>query len=121
MTRYWRETASWSRRRLACQHARCFGPWVSSRKTLCTGVEGIGFAVQRGNQPVDTFVFEDRPEFGATGRHLADHAVKVDIGDQPSIAVAPHHIIDIDRLTIRFDDLALHHETSSSWLFSGDL
>ena len=118
MTRGWR-TDSWSRHRLSCRHARYFGPLV--RKTLCTSAEDIGFAVHCGNQPVDTFVFEDRPEFGATGRHLADRAVKVDIGDQPSIAVAPHQIIDIDWLTIRFDDLALHHEPSSSWLFSGDL
>src|SRR4029077_9986286 len=115
MARGWRETDSWSRRRLGCQHSRYFGPWVS------TSVEDIGFAVQRGNQPVDTFAFEDSPEFGAPGRHLADRAVKVDIGDQPCIAVAPHQIIDTDRLTIGFDDLALHHETSSNWLFSSDL
>jgi len=67
------------------------------------------------------FAFEDSTEFGATGRHFADRAVKVDIRDQPCIAVAPHHVIDIDRFTIRFDDVALHDETSSSWLFSGDL
>src|SRR5262249_44865458 len=102
-------------------HARNFGPWVSSRKTLRTSGEDIGFAVQRGNQPIDTFAFEDGPEFRATGRHLADRAVKVDVGDQPCIAIASHHIINIDWLTVRFDDLALHHETSSSWLFSGDL
>jgi len=88
---------------------------------LRTSGEDIGFAVQRGNQPIDTFAFEDGPEFRAAGRHLADRAVKVDVGDQPCIAIASHHIINIDWLTVRFDDLALHHETSSSWLFSGDL
>src|ERR1700738_690971 len=123
MTRRWRTGAShsWFRRRLTCQHARNFGPWVSSRKTLRTSVEDIRFAVKRGDQPVDTFAFEDSPEFGATGRYLADRAVKVDIGDQPCIAVAPHHVVDIDRLTVRFDDLALHHDAGSSRLFSGDL
>src|SRR5215470_18252159 len=121
MARRWRGNDSRSPRRLTCQHARNFGPLVGSRNTLRTSGENIGSAVQRGDQPVDAFVFEDGPEFGAAGRHLADRAVKVDIGDQPCIAVAPHHIIDIDWLTIRFDDLALHHDTSSNWLFSGDL
>jgi len=46
---------------------------------LRTGGEDIGFTVQRGDQPVDTFVLEDSPKFGATGRYLADRAVKVDI------------------------------------------
>ena len=77
--------------------------------------------VKRGDQSVDTFVFEDSPKFGTTGRYLADRAVKVDICDQPCIAVAPHHVIDIDRLTVCFDDLALHHDATSSRLFSGDL
>ena len=51
MTRCWRETASnaSSRRWLTCLHARNFGPRVSSRETLRTGVEGIGFAVKRGD------------------------------------------------------------------------
>jgi hypothetical protein len=61
------------------------GPWISFRKTLRTSIEGIGFAVERGDQPVDTFVFQDSPEFGSTGRYLADRAVKVDVRDQPSI------------------------------------
>jgi hypothetical protein len=47
-----------------------------------------------------------------------DRAVKVDIGDQPCIAVAPHHVVDIDRLTVRFDDLALNHDASNRRLFS---
>ena len=123
MTRCWRETASnsSSRRWLTCLHARNFGPRVSSGETLRTSVEGIGFAVKRGDQPVDTLVLQDGAKFGAAGRHLADRAVEIDIRDQPCIAVVPHHVIDIDRLTVRFDDLALHHEASSSWLFSGDL
>ena len=83
MTRRRRDTDSWSHCRLTCQHTPNFGLWVSSRETLRTGVEDIGFAVQRRNQPVDTFAFEDSPEFGATGRHVADRAVKVDIGNQP--------------------------------------
>jgi hypothetical protein len=88
---------------------------------LRTSVEDIGFAVKRRDQPVDTFVFQDSAEFGVAGRYLADCAVKVDIRDQPRIAVAPHHVIDINRLTISFDDLALDHDPSSGWLFSGDL
>lgn len=78
MTRRWSETGSnsRSRRRLTCSHIRNFGPWVSSRKTLRATVEDIGFAVKRGDQPVDTFVFEDRRKFGATGRYLATCLVR---------------------------------------------
>ena len=81
MTRRWSETGSNSRshRRLMCSQLRNFGPRVSSRKSLRSTVEDIGFAVKRGDQPVDTFVFEDSAKFGATRRNLADRAVKVDI------------------------------------------
>src|SRR5262249_24988601 len=64
---------------------------------------------------------QDSPEFGSTGCYLADRAVKIDVRDQPCIAVAPHHVIDIDRLAVRFDDPALHNDAGSSRLFSGDL
>src|SRR5262245_44407120 len=123
MTRCWRETASNtpSRCRRVCWRARNFGHRVSSRKTLRTSIKDIGFAIERGDQPVDTLVFQDSPEFGATGRYLADRAVKVDVRDQPCIAVAPHHVIDINRPAVRFDDPALHNEAGSSRLFSGDL
>ena len=109
------------RRRLMCQQVRNFGPRVGSRKTLRSSVEHIGFPVKRRDQPVDSLVFQDSAEFGVAGRYLADRPVKVDIGDQPCIAIAPHHVIDTDRLTVRFDDLALDHDTSRSWLFSRDL
>ena len=81
MTRRWSETGSNSRsgRRLMCSQLRNFGPRVSSRKSLRTPAENIGFAVKRGDQPVDTFAFEDSAKFGATRRYLADRAVKVDI------------------------------------------
>ena len=65
--------------RLWRRQAHNFGPWVSSRKTLRASVEDIGFAVKRGDQPVESFIFQDSPKFGATGRYLADRAVKVDI------------------------------------------
>src|SRR6516165_4254860 len=49
----------------------------------------IGLAVERGDQPVDARVLQDGGELGAAGRHLADRAVDIDVGDQPGIAVAP--------------------------------
>ena len=115
------DSTSRSHRRLMCQQARNFGPRVGSRKTLRSSVEHIGFPVKRRDQPVDSLVFQDSAEFGVAGRYLADCAVKVDIRDQPCIALAPHQVIDIDWLTISFDDLALDHDTSSSWPFSRDL
>src|SRR5436309_1161495 len=68
--------------------------------------ENVGLAVERGDQAVDAVGSQDRSEFGAAGRYLADCAVEVDVGDKPALAVAAHHIIDPDRLAIGLDDLA---------------
>src|SRR5580704_1420073 len=83
--------------------------------------EDIGLAVECRAQTVDALVLQDGGEFGAAGRHLADRAVEVYVGDQPSIAGAAHHIVDIDRLTIRFDDLAAHHGAGGGGLLAGYL
>ena len=45
-----------------------------------------------------------------TGRQFADRAVEIDVGDQPIVAVAAHHIVDFDQLTVGLDDLAAHHD-----------
>ena len=43
------------------------------------GNQGVGFAVQRGKQAVDTFILQDGGELGAASRHLADGTVEVDV------------------------------------------
>ena len=50
-----------------------------------------GLTVERCNQPVDALALQDRRKFGVAGRHLADRAVEIHVGDQPAIAVAAHH------------------------------
>ena len=67
-------------------------------------------------RPSTPSVLEDRAEFGAAGRHFADRAVEVDVGDQPIIAVAAHQVIDLDRLAIGFDDLALDQDAGRHWV-----
>src|SRR5882762_191030 len=52
------------------------------------------------DQAVDAVGLQDGGKFGAAGRHLADRAVEIDVGDQPALAVAAHHIIDLDRLAM---------------------
>ena len=65
--------------------------------------EHVGFAVQRRDEAVDTLAPQDGSEFGTAGRHLADCTVEVDVGNQPSLAAAPHRIVDPDRLAIGLD------------------
>src|SRR6516164_10687585 len=76
----------------------------------------IGLAVQRRDQAVDALVPENRGELGAAGRHLADGAVEVDVGDQPGIAVLAHQIVDLDGLAVRFDDLTVDDDTGGGRL-----
>jgi hypothetical protein len=64
----------------------------------CGSGEDIGLAVDRRDQAVDALTLQDGGEFGAMGRHLTDRAVEIDVGDQPIVAVAAHHVIDVDRL-----------------------
>src|SRR6516162_8604986 len=81
----------------------------------------IGLAVQGADEAVDTLVLQNSGEFGAAGRHLTDRAVEIDVGNQPGIAVLAHQIVDLYRLAIRFDDLAVDHGAGSSGLLVGDL
>src|ERR1700730_8050338 len=73
--------------------------------------QNVRLTVERCNEAVDALALQDRGKFGVADRHLADRAVEIDVGDQPAIAVAAHHVVDLDRLAIRFDDLAAHHDT----------
>src|SRR5207237_10366387 len=75
----------------------------------------------RGDQPVDAVGSQDCGELGAAGRYFADRAVEVDVGDQPAVAVAVHHVVDLDRLAIGLDDLAPDHGAGRVGLFAGDL
>ena len=72
--------------------------------------EDIRLAVERGDQAVDTVLLQDGSELGAAGSDFTDRAVEIDIGDQPAVVAAPHHVVDFDGLAIGFDDLALHHD-----------
>src|SRR5712671_5092474 len=72
-------------------------------------------------RPSIAFRLQDGGEFGAPGRHLADCAVEIDVRDQPVVAAEAHHVVDLDRLTIGFDDLALHDDAGGSRLLTGHL
>src|ERR1700730_10169757 len=88
------------------------GPRHRHRKDIGLAVEGCG-------QTVDALVFEDAGEFGAAGRQFADRAIEVDVGDQPALTVAAHHVVDLDRLTVGINDPAAHHDPGPSGLFAG--
>jgi hypothetical protein len=81
----------------------------------------VGPAVERGDQPFDALILEDCGEFPVAGRHLADRAVEIDVGNQPALAVAPHHVVDLDRVAIGLHDLAGHKDPNAIRLFAGDL
>src|SRR5215469_7095622 len=72
--------------------------------------EEVRLAVKGGDQTVNALRLQDGSELGATGRHLTDCAVEIDVGDQPGLAIAVHHVVNLDRLTGGFDDLATHHD-----------
>src|SRR5262249_6436171 len=50
---------------------------------------------------------QDRGKFGAAGRPLPDRPLEGDVGDQPALATAAHHVVDLYRLALCLDDLAL--------------
>src|SRR5262245_11313699 len=93
-----------------------------SLERLCGGPgEDVGLAVELCDQAIDTVVFDDRTEFGTAGRYFADRAVEIDVGDQPIVAAAAHHVVDLDRLAIGLDDLALDYDARGRRLLAGDL
>jgi hypothetical protein len=70
---------------------------MKREKPRCGGrYKQVGLAVQCRDQAIDAFALQDGGEFGATGCHLADRAVEIDIRNQPGIAVAAHQIIDFN-------------------------
>ena len=71
--------------------------------------EDVGLSIEGHDQTVDAVLLQDGRKLGATGSNFADRAVEVDIGDQPVVAIAVHHVVDLDRLTAGFDDLATYH------------
>src|SRR5215831_14808027 len=83
--------------------------------------EHVGLAVQRRDQAINAVSSDDCAKFGATGRHFAYRAVEVDVGNQPTLAVAAHHVIDLDRLAVGLDNLALHQHPAGIGLFAGYL
>src|SRR5262249_43425617 len=81
----------------------------------------IGLAVQGCDQTVYPVILQDGGELRAARRHLADRAIEIDIGDQPAFAIEAHHVVDPDRLSVGFDDPALHHDTGWGGRFTGTL
>jgi hypothetical protein len=81
-------------------------------------VKSAAVGVERRNQTVNAVVLQDGGEFGAACRHFADGAIEVNVGNEPALTVAPHHIVDFDRLAIGLDDLAVHHDAAGIGLFA---
>ena len=94
---------------------------LAVRRSGCGSGEDISLAVQCRDQAIDALVLQDRGEFGTAGRHLADRAVEIDVRNQPGVAIAAHHVIDVDRLSVGFDDLAAHHDARRRGLLTGHL
>src|SRR6202040_406179 len=83
--------------------------------------EDIGLAVEGRDQTVNAVCSQHGCELGTAGRDFAYRAVEVDVGDQPVAAVAAHHVVDLDRLPIGFDDLAAHHHPGWRGLLASHL
>src|SRR5260370_12366806 len=81
----------------------------------------VGLGVERLDQPGDALGAQDRGEFRAPRRHLADRPVEIDIGDLPDPAIVAHQIVEVDRLAVRLDDLARDDGAAGRWLLAGDL
>ena len=54
----------------------------------------VRLAVEGRDQTLDAVFLQDGSELGAAGSHFTDRAVEIDIGDQPVVAVDPHHVVD---------------------------
>src|SRR5580692_6979101 len=81
----------------------------------------VGLAVESRDQTFSAFLLQDGSELGAVGRHLADRAVPVDVGDQPAVTIAAHHVVDLERLTVAFDNPAAHYDPEWAGLLASHL
>src|SRR5205814_10039537 len=81
----------------------------------------VDLVVQRLDQSVDAFVLNDRMEFRALRRELADRAVEVYVGDLPRPGVLAHSVIETHRITLRFDDFGLHDNFRAGGLLPSHL
>src|SRR6202040_1638746 len=88
-------------------------PWESSYDAFTVVVVRMSaLRLSAAIRPSMPWLFRDRRKFGAAGRHLADRTVEIDVGDQPAVAVAAHHVVNVDRLAVGLDDLAAHRNAS---------
>src|SRR5262249_59476839 len=106
-------------RLLAQRHRRSLREQL--RRLCRSRDQDIRLAVERCDQTVDAVLLQDGSELGAAGSNFTDRAVEIDIGDQPVVAVSPHHVVDFDRLPLRFYDLALFHDARWGGLLSSPL
>src|SRR5262249_52794033 len=60
-------------------------------------------------------------EFRAARRDFADRAVEIDVGNQPAVTGTAHCVVDLDGLSIGFNDPAAHHDPRRCRLFAGHL
>src|SRR5260370_406082 len=81
----------------------------------------VGTVIDAYDQDADALAVQDRGKFGVAGRTLADRAVEIDVGDQPTVTVAVHHIVDGDQIAVGLDDLAAHHNAGRRELLAGHL
>src|SRR5271165_4491555 len=81
----------------------------------------VGLTVEGRDQTVNAFLLQDGSELRAPGCHFADGAVEVDVGDQPAVAIAAHHVVDLDRLAVAFDDLAAYYDSGWRGLLTSHL
>src|SRR5215469_14325442 len=95
------------------QPAAC--PLQSFRRGRC---QDLRLAVKGCDQTIDAVRLKNGSKLGAAGSNFTDRAIEIDIRDQPAVAVAPHHVVDLDRLAIGFDYPALHHDAGWRWLLT---
>src|SRR5215470_14619723 len=83
--------------------------------------EVVGLLVQRGDQPFDAAVAQDRGEIGAPRRQLADRPRHEDVADLIADRVVVHHVVDRHRLAVRFGDPGFDHAAALDLLLAQDI
>src|SRR6266700_6169407 len=84
-----------------------FSPTPSLRGAREVAGQQFGFALQSGDQTIEPVSPQDRAEFRALRRQLADRTVEIDVANLPGAVILTHRIVDADRLAVRFDDARL--------------
>jgi hypothetical protein len=81
----------------------------------------VGFLVERGDQPGDALVPQDRGKLGTADSQFTDRAVEIHGSDVSVVAFAAHQIADRDGLAVGFDNSGLNDQAAGEVLLAGDL